>query len=128
MLRPLSDQHTVAYFDSASFWPAEPGAGEVVLRPAQAGLSGNADASASGRSAEALEASPAAAGTRLRLANVKPAVTPDPSNAAAVGGGNESWAIVLAIGVAVAAIAIAGGYELWQRRIAWGGDDKLPDD
>jgi hypothetical protein len=64
----------------------------------------------------------------LRLANIKPAAISGPPNASAVGGGSEGWAIVLAIGVAVAAIAIAGGYELWQRRIARRGEGTLPHD
>ena len=127
MLRPLSDQHAVAYFDSASFSPAEPGAGEVVLEPARGG-SGNVGASAPGRSADEPDTSPAAAGRSLRLANIKPAATPDPPNASAAGGGSEGWAIALAIGVGVAAIAIAGGYELWQRRIARGEEGTLPHD
>ena len=69
MLRPLSDQPTIAYFDAASFSLAEPGAAEVVLAAARS-LSGNADASAPGGAAEEpLSASPE---TRLGLANVKP--------------------------------------------------------
>ena len=127
MLRPLSDQSAVAYFDAAAFMPAEPRSGEVVLGAARA-LSGNVDASARGRSAELPETSPAAPGGAVRLANIKPAPTPNPANASALGGSSEGWAIALAIGVAVAAIVIAGGYELWQRRLGRGGENTLPDD
>ena len=127
MLRPLSDESAVAYFDSAAFVPSEPGAGEVVLEPARGG-SGNVGALAPGRSAEGAETSPATPGGPVRLANVKPATTSDQPNASAVGGGSDGWAIVLAIGVAVAAVAIAGGYEVWQRRIARHGEGTLPDD
>lgn len=124
MLRPLSDQPTIAYFDAASFSPAEPGAAEVVLAAARS-LSGNADASVPGGAAE--EPSSASPETRLRLANIKPVATPAPSSTSLAGGGNESWAIALAILVAVAAITVAGGYELWQRRIG-GEGGTLPDD
>jgi len=127
MLRPLSDQPAVAYFDSAAFLPAEPGADEVVLGPARSG-SGDIGASAPGRSSEVPETSPATLGTPVRLVNIKPAATPGPANASIAGGGSEVWAIALAIGIAVAAVAIAGGYELWQRRIARDGGGTLPDD
>ena len=127
MLRPLSDQPAVAYFDAAAFLPAEPGAEEVVLGRARGGT-GLVDAVAPGRSAEAPETPPVAPGTRARLANIKPAATPDPPNASAVGGGSEGWAIALAIGVAVAAVAIAGSYELWQRRITRNDEGTLPHD
>jgi hypothetical protein len=127
MLRPLSDQHAVAYFDSASFVLTESGAEEVALGTDR-GRSSNVGASAPGRSAEAPKTSPASPGRSVRLANIKPAATPDPANASIVGGDNQGWAIALAIRVAVAAVAIGGGYELWQRRTARGGEGTLPHD
>ena len=57
MLRPLSDQPAVAYFDAASFSSAEPGTQEVVLGSAR-GESGNVGGSAPGSVAEAPEVSP----------------------------------------------------------------------
>jgi len=127
MLRPLSDQHAVAYFDSASFVLTESGAEEVALGTVR-GRSRNVGASAPGRSAEVPETSPDAPGKPARVANVKPPATTGPVNASVAGGGHEGWAIALAIGVAVAAVAIAGTYELWQRRIARGGEGTLPHD
>ena len=117
MFRPTSEAVAIAYFDSAQFVgtsadaqaAAERAAGGAVLAAGRRGV-----ASEPGVGADA-EAQPAG-GTSLRLANVKPEQRDGPSPLAAGGGGSDAWAIVLALGVAVTAIGIAGGYELWQRR------------
>jgi hypothetical protein len=131
MLRPQSDQLAVAYFDAASFSPVEPGAREVVIGLTR-GRSGNVGAPGSGDSAGAPPANPSRVApprTPIRLANVKPFTTPGAISAPLTGGGGqENWAILLAVGIAVAAIASAGGHELWQSRIRRDGARTLSDD
>jgi hypothetical protein len=131
MLRPQSSQSAVAYFDAASFSPVEPAAGEAVIGLTRGG-SGNVGGPRSGASVDAPPAKPsrvAPPGTPIRLANVKPVTTPGAmSPPLAVGGGQENWAIVLAIGIAIAAIASAGSHELWQRRIRRDASVTLSDD
>src|SRR5206468_9840594 len=58
------------------------------------------------------------AATPATLANVKPARPGAAEPAASGGQGRDNWAIVLAIGIALAAIALAGGHGLWQRKYA----------
>ena len=78
--------------------------------------------------AEAPQESPDAERRLARLANVKPAATPGAANASVAGGNDDGWAIALALVVAVGAIAIAGGYEWWQRRRAIAGGGSSPED
>ena len=117
MFRPISKAVATAYFDSAEF------AGTLADVQTTAELASSGAVSAVGRRGGRIEpgsgtdagAGPAG-GTPLRLANVKLAQRDGPSPLAAGGGGSDAWAIALALGVAVTAIGIAGGYELWQRR------------
>jgi len=127
MLRPLSEQPARAYFDSASFSQTQAGAEVLLLGSARAG-SGNVGVSAPRRAAEAPQPSPEMERGLTRLANVKPAATPGAANASVAGGKDGGWAIALALGVAAGAIAIAGGYEWWQRRCAIAGGGSSPED
>ena len=116
MFRPASEAAATAYFDSAALLETSAdvqGAGGRASRGAvSAAGRGSAAESVPGAAAEAL---PAGA-TPVRLANVKSAQRDGESPLAAGGGRGGEWAIVLALGMAVAAIGIAGGYEFWQRR------------
>jgi hypothetical protein len=122
MLRPASEQHTAAYFDAAAFYPAQPDPSAAVSRQ---GTASSARGRAASRQEAGDEASAVLTGdisaggsTPVRLANVKPARDAEPSRSSSGGQGGEDWAVFLSLAVALAAICIAGGYELWQRRTA----------
>jgi hypothetical protein len=126
MLRPISESTAVAHFDSASFAEAQPGVAELVLGSNRPG-SRYSSATESEQSTEELQTYPNAQGTPIRLANMKPVITPEPAHVSAAGGNDAGWAIILAIAVAVSAVALAGGYEFWQRRGARGGGESIED-
>lgn len=114
MLRPSSADPAFAYFDSAGFRQSQPSGEEIVRGPGGA-ISAAGQNSARPEATEAGVRGPTGA-TPVRLANVKPPQA-DTSEARAAGGhGRDDWAILLAIGVAVAAVGLGGGYELWQSR------------
>jgi len=116
MLRPSSEQTATAYFDSAMLLETTAG-----VQAAREGVSGGAVSAAGRRGGadavpgESSESQPTGA-TPVRLANVKPPQADGSSPLAAGSGGGDGWAIPLALGTAAAAIGIAGGYEVWQRR------------
>ena len=117
MFRPASEATATAYFDSVALLETSSAGSEAVR-----GSTSDGSISPAGRgfrseplAGAGTEARPAG-GTPVRLANVKPAQRDGGSPLAAGGGGGDDWAIVLALGIAVAAMGIAGGYELWQRR------------
>ena len=115
MLRPVSDAPSVAYFDSAALTLVQPGEAEVV-GAAGAVYVPAGDAVGGVRPQGGEPGARAEAPTPFALANVKPAAGETSSHSPAGKGGGDWWAVLLALAVALAAIAPAGGYELWQRR------------
>jgi hypothetical protein len=116
MFRPASEAAARAYFDSAVLLETTPG-GEAVRGSASA-----RPISAAGRSfgpqteTGAGAGTQSAVGTPIRLANVKPPELEKASPLPGGDGGDDNWAIALALAIAVATIGIAGGYEFWHRR------------
>ncbi|HLC28532.1 MAG TPA: carbohydrate binding domain-containing protein [Dehalococcoidia bacterium] len=124
MLRPVSEGAAAAYFDSAALRQTPPGfAGGVTAQggagSARRNAAGGRQVAEAGRAVLPGDATVGGA-TPIELANVKPArgVVGQP---AASGQGRDDWAIVLALGIALVAIGLAGGYELWQRRSGGSG-------
>ena len=116
MLRLASGEPAAAYFDDAQFGPTQPAPGETV-RVANGSLaSGREDASLAEVSAP--EGFAPGATTAVTLANIKPSRPGASEAAASAGQGRNDWAILLAIAIALAAIALAGGHGMWQRKRA----------
>jgi hypothetical protein len=128
MLRPLSNEPAVAFFDFASFSMAQPSAEEAVLALARATRAEDPISPASLLSPDSEDSPDTSSGAQRRLANVKPETDAGRLNEPPAGGKGEGWAIALALAIALSAIAIAGGYELWQRRTASGKDASSPED
>jgi len=124
MLRPVSDGAAAAYFDAAALRQTPAGTADVVT--ARAGAASARGSSAGGQQvAEAGHAvipgdATVGGATPIELANVKP-VRAAADQPAVSGQGRDDWAIVTALGIALVAIGLAGGYELWQRRIGGSG-------
>jgi len=112
MLRPSSEEPATAYFDAAVFGQSAP-SGEEVLRGPESALAlavrDRAQPAAGDSVPDQIGATP------VTLANVKPQ-RPETSATRAAGQGRDDWAILLAMTIGVAAVGLAGGYELWQRR------------
>jgi hypothetical protein len=124
MLRPVSEGAAAAYFDSAALRQTPPGSAQVVTGPAGAhqargNAAGGQQVAGVGRTVLPGDATLGGA-TSIELANIKPA-RGAAGQPAAAGQGRDDWAIVLALGIALVAIGLAGGYELWQRRSGSGG-------
>jgi hypothetical protein len=118
MLRPASEEAAIAYFDSVALNETSADVSVPVAR----GRSGNGSISGAG-GATGVEAALEGAGgaqpageTPVRLANQKPPGADAGSALVPGAGGGDDWAIILAMGIALSAIGIAGGHELWQRR------------
>ena len=123
MLRPSSGEPAAAYFDAAIFGETQLSEGEIVSGVGAAAVAAGRFPARAG--ADEAETPVSGAPTPVSLANIKPARA-DASDPQAPGRDRrDDWAILLAIGIAVAAVALAGGYELWQRRtrLDGGADD-----
>jgi hypothetical protein len=114
MLRPSSGEPASVYFDEAGFGPTQPAPGETV-RVAGALLAPGGEELALAEAGGPGGLAPGAA-TPVSLANVKPSRPGEADPPASTAGGADDWPIFLAIGMAVAVIALAGGYDLWQRK------------
>jgi hypothetical protein len=126
MLRPASSQQAIGHFDAASFEATQPGRESLVRDAVGAGGGQRGRAALPAiKQATAAEQTPILSQARGRLANVKPPATPQPTIPQAVGGNGHEWAILLAVGVAVVAVAIGASHELWQRRKKSSGDEGL---
>ncbi len=114
MLRPSSEEPGTAYFDAVAFGQSQPSGEEIVRGPAGV-ISVSGEDSAWRAGGEAGVGGSAGA-TPATLANVKPPPADTSETRAAAERGRDDWAILLAMTIAVAAVGMAGGYELWQRR------------
>ncbi len=114
ILRPLSEAPAEAYFDDARLGQTR-ASGERIAAGAAAALTATGRYSGGPSAQEGAKPIDAAA-TPVPLANVKPGRADGSEPRAPGNNGRDDWAILLAICVAVAAVALAGGYELWQRR------------
>ncbi len=118
MLRPLSEAPATVYFDAVTFSqtlvPTSDFEEGTAPRPRSSLQRPGAIAAAQpeGGAAPVL----AAAATPVRLANMKPADVADAQRTSSGGNGGPGWAVALALVAPVAALALAGGYELWRRR------------
>jgi hypothetical protein len=119
MIRPSSAEPAGAYFDEALFGPTRPGPGETV-RVASAFSASSRDDAVLAEAGGPDGLAPGAA-TPISLANVKPAPPGASGPAASPAGGADDWPIFLAIGIALLVIAVAGGYDLWQRKYGRNG-------
>jgi hypothetical protein len=117
MLRPASDATAFAYFDSVSLVETSAVAQGSGIRRGSETISAARSVVRANAAAETVEEAHPGGATPVRLANNRPqkrdGIAP---LTAGGGGGGVEWAILLAVGIAVAAVAIAGAYELWQRR------------
>jgi hypothetical protein len=118
MLRPSSEEPAVAYFDFVALLETSADVSAPVARGRTesgtifaAGRDGGAESLTEGNGSVG-----PAGGTPVRLANVKPPELEAGSSLASGDGSGDDWAIMLALGIALSAIGIAGGHELWQRR------------
>ena len=116
MLRAASAEPAAAYFDNAQFGPTQPGPGESVRLAGSSLISGGEDASLA--EVAAPDGLVPGAATPSTIANVKPSRPGADAPTASGGQGQDNWAILLAIGVSLAAIALVGGHEFWQRKYA----------
>lgn len=123
MLRPLSESPAVAYFDAVTFFTSQASGDNAVSAAGGAASTAHRAGSRPGagaQSAEDVVSGPADSGsgpaTPVALANVKTPKREEPQQSAAAGGGGKDWAVVLAVSIAMAAVALGGRYELWQRR------------
>ena len=116
MLRAASAEPAAAYFDNAQFGTTQPGPGESVRLAGSSLISGGEDASLA--EVAAPDGLVPGAATPSTIANVKPSRPGADAPTASGGQGQDNWAILLAIGVSLAAIALVGGHEFWQRKYA----------
>ena len=115
MLRPVSGEPVSAYFDDAQLAPTEPAAGETVRLAGRAVDSGSEDASLADVAAP--DGLAPGRATPAALANAKPPRS-GAEAAESAGPSGDDWAILLAIGITLAAIALTAGHGLWQRKRA----------
>jgi len=112
MLRPASGEEAIAYFDAATF--TETSSSSTSGGPARTQPSLVSVAGPSGNPAPGTPEVLGAVTAPVKLANVKPAPVEEQPHQPASGGG-YGWAAFLGIGVALASLSAAGGYELWRR-------------
>jgi hypothetical protein len=114
MLRPVSEQPASGHFDRATFALAQPGDSATVLGAVRERV--GAGATFAHRAPESGEGTPSAERAPVILANVRPPSEPSAEHPAVRSGGQDYWAVALAVGIAAAAVGLAGAYEIWQRR------------
>ncbi len=130
MLRPSSASPAIAYFDAASFAPSTVplGAPYEAAGDAQSGRPPLEPGFSAGGGVPPADAAVAGAvATPARLANVR-RDGPEPPIASIEGGGRADWAIALAIGSPLVALASLGALEVWGRRRLARAHLELPSD